>query len=752
MKKITSVIIAFALLFLSGAAYSAEGYTYTAEAQKLNDLGLYKGISTTTFDPDLGTVLNRETGVVMLLRIFGLEADAQAITDADVTLAKFVDAATISSWAKNSVAYAVKNGLVQGYPDGTFGPKVALNGKAYCTLILRQLGYTPDYSNAPAELAEKGGLTPAEATKFADNELIKDNLVGISFGALSAADKDGKTVIENLVAKKVIDEAAAVDAGLFVPASPSTTNPLPVSGRVSSGRSGSSHHHDDNDDNREQSSVGTFQFAPSTVTASETDGTATIIIIRTGGSSGAATLNYSVTGTATESLDYMVTPTIVGTDGTIRFADGETSKTIQITLLDDGTVEGDETVIVTLTHTTAGILGTDKTAVLTIMSEDKPIVPLESPKNLCVDGTTVYWDAVEHAESYTVDVVNAVYAVVKDNVAVVDPSIDIAADLIAPLPDGKYTVKVTAIGDGITYSNSDESMASSPVTIDTTPPILSETGASNVTDTSATLNFTSDEAGIYYYLLYAVEDGPPDTATIKAQGTSGIAEASANIANISDLTVGTNYMAYVIVEDSATNLSKVSPIGFSTTTAAAEAAVSAYEMAPIRTLVGVEDAEKLKAAAVSAAEVVGDSQVKAAFEVRIADQATLISNARSRIEGEFERLGNIASRMNLLALNAAIEAARAGEQGKGFAVIANEIRTLAGETTQILEEAKTTGIETEKNELEKIAEQLNLLALKAAEEADRVGEQGRGFAVVASEFRKLAEDMTGELSKAELVK
>lgn len=122
-------------------------------------------------------------------------------------------------------------------------------------------------------------------------------------------------------------------------------------------------------------SPGTFSFSSAVASAPEAAGSVTLTVSRTGGSSGMATVAYAtISGTATAGKDF------TDTSGTLTFADGQTSATITVPILQDFLYEGPETFTIALSNATGGATITTSSLAVTINDDEAyPLMSIDNP-------------------------------------------------------------------------------------------------------------------------------------------------------------------------------------------------------------------------------------------------------------------------------------------------------------------------------------------------------------------------------------
>ncbi|MGK7940264.1 MAG: Ig-like domain-containing protein [Crocosphaera sp.] len=262
---------------------------------------------------------------------------------------------------------------------------------------------------------------------------------------------------------------------------------------------------------------GTFNLEVDTYSVNESDGILPVNITRTDSTLGEVSVNLTTSnGTAIASQDY------TGGTYTVTFADGETSQTVDIPIINDDLPEGGfnqdpETFNLTLTNPTGGaILGTDNTAVVNII-DDEPAIQKPVAVNDSKDATI--------SQTITIDVLGNDY----------DPD-----NYREPIEIHRITV------DGVEYNPYTESPITTP-----TGGIIALFNNNTVGDrTDDQLYYTSSGSGGSDSFTYTIKDGDLDSDLISDPGTVTVNIAPENRTETDniDLTINGNIVNYLTSE------------------------------------------------------------------------------------------------------------------------------------------------------------------------------------------------------------
>ncbi len=188
--------------------------SYQIEADRLNDLGLFKG---TKIGYELEAKATRAQGAVMLVRFMGFEAAAIKGYDTGGLIHPFTD---VPKWAAPHVAYLYNEGLVNGVSETVYAADKDITGEEYITMLLRMLGYDDEnnefrWNNSLEFLSQKyfiesyvlNNIRLFEKKGITRGMLVKLSYMTLEFSYKSTVDTlIPNTVFEKLYFGEVISE------------------------------------------------------------------------------------------------------------------------------------------------------------------------------------------------------------------------------------------------------------------------------------------------------------------------------------------------------------------------------------------------------------------------------------------------------------------------------------------------------------------------------------------------------------------
>jgi|GEM_PF-376747 len=225
MKKpgrIAAILLVLQILISCSGLTQAFAYRYDKEAVILNEFGILDGCNPRTFDPDLGSRVQRQTAVILIIKMFGEKDNALALSQGQVDqiLSRFSDNHLIAPFARPYMAYAVKTGMVAGTSPTTLSPQAWVDGVSFACMIIKRMGYTVNsresFLRSLEFLGELSGLDGNTVALLNRKELRRDEAVGIIHAALNARLPDGRTLVEALIKKGFIRAETAAKYG-FIP-------------------------------------------------------------------------------------------------------------------------------------------------------------------------------------------------------------------------------------------------------------------------------------------------------------------------------------------------------------------------------------------------------------------------------------------------------------------------------------------------------------------------------------------------------